>query len=301
MSRILIIKLANNSFERYFSKQMEKSEIDVCDIAGLLDLSKTNSLRDILLHRGVYRYAKSHNFDKYDKIIVFDAVVLVPGIFLAVRGKAKIYLWLWNSLGSGRNIGLRFIKGLFPRVDFYTFDRADACRYGFKYNHQFYFRLPNVGNPSLSSKTLFFIGQDKGRLNQLQVIASLVPEGFDCDFRVVPDPEVVYPMGTPFLTAGFMDYSEVIDIVGKSEVLVDLVKHDQVGMTLRVLEALYYGKKIITNNASLLSSEIYTTGNVFVLGCENEGLAEFLDKPTYAYPSELLDRYSYESWLEGFN
>lgn len=103
--------------------------------------------------------------------------------------------------------------------------------------------------------------------------------------------------GSVLVHEEFMNYQDVIEHIKRSLAIVDIVKDGQVGMTLRVLEAVFFGKKVISNNVKLRETDIYATGNVYILGNETIPLSLFLEQQTKEYPKRLLKKYSYETWL----
>ena len=65
----------------------------------------------------------------------------------------------------------------------------------------------------------------------------------------------------------------------KSNIIVDLLQDKQEGITVRTLEGVFYGKKILTNNTKIRQSDLYDPDNIFVLKNANVNeLQKFLKK-----------------------
>ena len=55
-----------------------------------------------------------------------------------------------------------------------------------------------------------------------------------------------------------LPYEENINRTLNANIIIDITKENQSGWTLRILEALFFNKKLITNNINILGSEIYS-------------------------------------------
>ena len=83
--------------------------------------------------------------------------------------------------------------------------------------------------------------------------------------------------------------------------IVELVQENQSGMTLRVLEGLFLGKKILTDNLFIKKSELYNPMNIFILGESSwEGLEEFIESEFVEYEHGVLSKYMFDVWIDNF-
>ena len=83
--------------------------------------------------------------------------------------------------------------------------------------------------------------------------------------------------------------------------ILDFAQDFQTGLTLRPLEAVYFGKKLITNNKGILEHDIYDSNNMFVLDHNDiEHIVEFLNQPFKSVSHEVLDYYDFSSWINRF-
>lgn len=72
-------------------------------------------------------------------------------------------------------------------------------------------------------------------------------------------------------------------------------------MTIRTLEALFFGKKLITTNSGIKYFDIYHPDNIFVLdGTENRTIKEFLGSELHEFPQEIVRQYDIEYWIKQF-
>ena len=70
-------------------------------------------------------------------------------------------------------------------------------------------------------------------------------------------------------------------------------------MTMRPLESVLYGKKLITNNKNVQELPFYRYGNVLIIDELNlDEIYPFLRRAFVPYPDEEKERYSYKNFLK---
>lgn len=97
----------------------------------------------------------------------------------------------------------------------------------------------------------------------------------------------------------YMPYDEVIANIKGCKAILELVSDGQTGITQRPYEAIYYGKKLITNNKDVMRYSFYNEERVFLLGQRDiSELAEFINKPGCEYDVGI--EYTFDRWVRGF-
>ena len=95
-----------------------------------------------------------------------------------------------------------------------------------------------------------------------------------------------------------LPYTQVTKIFQTSKVLLDFPHPDQNGLTIRTIESLGFGKKLITTNKDVTNYDFYNDQNVLYVDPEFENLDLDFFLSDYRQPSvEVLNRYSLENWL----
>lgn len=139
--------------------------------------------------------------------------------------------------------------------------------------------MEEITRYSLSDKNnnqpiCFFLGRDKGRLQIINELADrLIKLGCKLDFNVVKD-KTSSPT-SKYLIEKQIPYEENIRRTLSSNIIVDITKENQSGWTLRILEALFFNKKLITNNINILGSEIYSESRFFIIGHDDWDTLEY--------------------------
>ena len=91
--------------------------------------------------------------------------------------------------------------------------------------------------------------------------------------------------------------SEIRDILLSSNVVVDIQHPRQTGLTMRTIEMLGLGKKLITTNADIRNYDFYNPRNILVIDRDNPVIDEdFIRTPYEEIDEDIRKRYS----LEGF-
>ena len=88
-------------------------------------------------------------------------------------------------------------------------------------------------------------------------------------------------------------------IQADAEIAIDICHPKQSGLTMRSIESLGAGKKLITNNKTILRYDFYRPENCYVVdGTAKADLAYFLNGAYQPYPPALVEKYYVDSWLE---
>ena len=241
--------------------------------------------------------------DGDDKIIVFDSYTTARQLsWLRSNWPDKrVILWYWNTV---TNDGL--IRKLPQGVELWSYSIKDCERYGMRFNTQFFFDCLAGDAEQIREKPLsprpraLFYGRDKGRSAQIRHIAEeLADAGVEVDLRIAPDKA---PGFQALRNPDLVPYQTVVDMVKDTDIIMDYCSRPaDSGLSLRAMESLFFGKKLVTNNLEILGSDFYNPANVYVLDHDCRSLKEFVDCPRVLVPSEIRDRYLLSNWIKRFD
>lgn len=216
----------------------------------------------------------------------------------------QVFLFFWNKVNRYNRGHLRFSDA----DAIFSTDPEDCKKYKLNYNHIFYpkeFYTPCA--LSDGQHKLFFLGVDKGRAPYISSLKNVLEEsGLFCDIRILShtSDSNYQKRFQDILTDKRLTYSEYLELLKDCHILLDVNQEGQSALTMRVMEAIYHSKKLITNNRHILDYDFYDSNNILVL--PEEGLPSaneiqhFLQKPFHPYPDSILDNYSFEHWVEQF-
>lgn len=128
----------------------------------------------------------------------------------------------------------------------------------------------------------------------------------NCKFHLVRDKHTSSSYGAlqGSVTDDTLSYEETLHWIGRSKCLVEILQEGQSGSSLRTLEALFYGKKLLTNNRTIVSEPYYDQQRVFILDRDNPAdLRAFIDRPLDLEENARYwcrSIYHIDQWLEHF-
>jgi hypothetical protein len=98
-----------------------------------------------------------------------------------------------------------------------------------------------------------------------------------------------------------MRYPDYLCRVQRSRAILDIVQTIQTGFSLRVMEHIFFGKKLVTNNAVIQWAEFYHPNNIFLLHRDDlADLKGWLELPFVPIAQEIKDYYRFDNWVERF-
>ena len=240
----------------------------------------------------------------YEKIILFDVFDDID-IAEYIRHKApnaRLIIYYYNIIR--RVTLLQKIKEMDYEV--WSFDRNDCKKYNLSYNPQFYFRELDFTNDIVRNfdykSDVFFVGKDKKRLIKLQEIdTELQKYKIRTKFIVVGDRKETYTLEQKNYLSASISYAECIEYVKNTKCILDIVQKGQKGMTLRIVEAMFFNKKLITNNEDILDMDFYNPQNIYIIGYDNRSMKDFILDGSAQWSEHFIHEYSFENWLVNFD
>ena len=99
----------------------------------------------------------------------------------------------------------------------------------------------------------------------------------------------------------YLDYTKYLEMLAESKVLLDYNAYNQVGLSLRTMESLFFEKKIITSNKNIKKYDFYNKNNVFILGEDNmKNLNRFINSPYKKIDKKIIEYYDFDNWIKRF-
>lgn len=254
-------------------------------IRKLLSIAKLST--EIFFDEWIY------DITKYDMIIIHANIInqSVPKTLRKKGYKGRIIYWYWNPVSA--SISPDKIDR--NNCELWSFDYNDCKKYNMKYNSTYYFRRLPV-QEVIPKTDVFFIGKDKGRYNRLNNFKKFIEDlGFSTNFLIIKDKT---SKGGKY--AKSLPYNEVINLTIEANCILEFLQKEQSGMSLRVMESLFFHKKLITDNKNLKNTKVYDIGNTYIIGSSSIGIEQFMKEPIKPVENTLLKYYDFENWLNRF-
>ena len=178
--------------------------------------------------------------------------------------KARIGFY---AINSSYTIGEKYLELINLQYDFVvTFDKQDSERYGWIYYSGVYSSIPHEDYPIIYD--LLFVGNNAGRINLLhEIYAKLKSKGIKCKFIInqVPSSDMIKNSDIEYNR--HLSYDEIIKLDLQSKCILEVLRENQHGNTLRLSESIVLGRKLLTNNSNILQERYY-----------NENMMQVFDK-----------------------
>ncbi|WCM43023.1 hypothetical protein MG290_04950 [Flavobacterium sp. CBA20B-1] len=91
----------------------------------------------------------------------------------------------------------------------------------------------------------------------------------------------------------------IYDKMDNSEILIDLVRENQSGLSFRFFEAMALHKKIITNNQAILEYDFYNENNILLIDDNFSKIpSSFLSSSYTKLPENIYEKYTLNTWVK---
>lgn len=225
---------------------------------------------------------------------------------------AKLVLYLDDSVENLKGVEKTFC--LYDRV--LTFDRMDAQKYGIGFRPLFFGKSyqDQMKNRLEPTHNLCFIGtihsDRQNVISKVETDPAVTTGGKDffCygylqswfmywyyflrrpEFRKKPFNYFQYTQ----LPSG-----QVAEHMARSVAILDIEHPKQSGLTMRTIETIGLGKKIITTNADIANYDFYNSNNILIIDRNDPKIIpEFFRKPYEPMSAELYGKYSIDGWID---
>lgn len=302
MKKTLIIKRISNDFDRFVCQSLEENldevvAIDAFKISGKVGRKLINILKNCesdFLFEMILSIRKKE-IKNFKQIILFDDY---PDIHLIKWIKKNnpsctIKLWFWNV----PNYSIEIYRDY---CEMYCFDKIFSDSHGISFINQFYFE-PIANKYYKNTEPIYdltYIGIDKDRSRILLDISSELDKiGVNYNFNLVTDKQNLGKGIQCRMNA--MSYSGVINLCVESKAILELVHSEQKGLTWRALEALFFQRKLVTNNNYIKYFDFYNKNNIFIYGEDSiDDFLAFIASPYEPVSREIVDKYTVRNWFE---
>lgn len=290
--KILFIALDYHGYTRSIINEMRAVGGDVTYV----DIQPRSLVFKVLrtAGRGLYdQYLEAHHASAikqskaaaYDKVVFLQAHQMSPKNLTDLRAaqpKAEFTLYNWDSLS---NHDYRLQSKWFDRV--LTFDPVDARENGYGYLPLFcsrymqglrrdrgepasLFMVGNIVKPTRYMAVESFRRYCTGNRLKFKQHLKISPVAW---FDVVRSG--LYPRDVSFRA---IDSTVFCDMIETSSAAFDFANHAQSGQTMRMMENLCLGKKIVTSNTWVKQEPFYSPDRIHVFdGLDFSGVADFLN------------------------
>lgn len=242
-----------------------------------------------------------------DCIFIIRGSSLTKEVLERIKKKysgVPLYQYQWDSVESNPNA--INIAELCERN--FTFDFADSDTYQWRYRPLFFCEDKGIKNREID---ISFIGTlHTKRLQIVKQLMEFCKENQYTNFLYLYCNKLIYLkkkyiehddkyQGLADGNVKFKSLSleETNKIYGKSKVVVDYTA-EQTGLTMRTIESIGNGCKLITNNKYIQNTDLYYPENILLYtGVSFDIPKTFVEEPCKRLPLEIRKKYMLENWV----
>lgn len=191
-------------------------------------------------------------------------------------------------------------REIFSKI--YSFDSEDVENHPYlTKTHNYIYIEKQPIKESFLTKAFVVLSKDKKRNKTISKIADQFDENQyqgKYEFVIVDKPNKSLNKNLIF-SKKRISFSEIASKIGNTEIMVDIVRKDQTGLSFRVFESLAYQKKLITTNSSIKNYNFYNPNNILIIDEDNPIIPKsFLETKYKPLASEIYNQYTLETWTD---
>lgn len=206
-----------------------------------------------------------------------------------LRNTNFTFYWSWNEINKKKE--LEAMQEMGYNISLY--DYYAATKFNLKYIHQVYrFAPASIIKPEVKTHEYdcYWLGKIKSRLpvvNRLEKF--LLSQKLTCRFIYV------------YERTQRLSYIENLRNVLNSKCIIDINDEGSFGLSLRVMESIFFNRKLITTNSFIRQCDFYNPNNIFIYGEDkDESIKAFMDLDYQPVSQDILNRYDINEWIGNF-
>lgn len=254
--------------------------------------------------RQLKNYKKIENV-QYDYIFTIVGKGLKIDLFenfLSNQNNCKKILYLWDDIDRIDNY--IEISKYFERI--ISFDKDDCCKYGLEFLPLFYCN-EFLYNKEKKYIDFFFTGwlhSDREKI--LDKIIKEYPNTKYNWFALLRTSRLhsfknflcTFKKRKFYVSFKDLSLSDNATYMKKSKIVIDMPFESQKGLSMRTIESLAAGVKLITTNKEVKYYDFYNENNILIINRENPIIKDnFINIPCRPIAPEILEKYSIKNWI----
>lgn len=316
--KVLLIMPCFFGYEKEVKRKLEENGAEV-----FLVFENMNEIN--FWYRFVYVYCSSkkeklmnHYYKQHIKKLPnkIDYVLVVRGDSLSTiilemlreRYSTAIFsMYQWDSVANNKNASK--IARHFDRVA--TFDMKDAKMYGWKYRPLFYIKELCDGTISRDIDMTYICSIHSKRVYIYNLLKKIADENnlrlYNYMFvkriryilhKYIKKDKVFMDVAKSDVFYNSLDIQQTNKIYNRSKIIVDYTHPMQSGLTMRTIESVGHGCKLITNNKNICETPLYNN-NIYIYDEDNFIIPkEFIEREYEPLDKIQMEYYSLDGWLE---
>lgn len=230
-----------------------------------------------------------------------DVILTIKGDFIDPKSITKFKKFAKKSIAYFNDSTTRCpkIKRVIPAFDeVYSFEKKDCNKHNLNFITNWIYPITANGK-SDEKYQVYNISSKDSRTPLLSKIARILKDQ-QIKYKIiifhkknkVKDPNLDYtPIQIPL--------TEVMDNLSNSQILLDINRKGQNGLSYRVFESLHLEKKLITTNVDIKNYDFYNPNNILVIDEKKPYIPLlFFDSKYDKIPEKFYQKHTLEEWIK---
>lgn len=249
---------------------------------GLKEINRTDFIINAIKKRG-----------KLDQVLIIRPDKLQKKALVFVRENCtEMSTFLFDGIENFKE--QKKLLSYFDSV--YSYDRNDVTKYNLKFLTNFIF--DDSIETTINSQKVFNISSFDNRFVLLEKLALELKKN-NISYRFIVKKKKHETHSNVEIIDKYLPLNEVKKIIAASDILVDIQKEKQTGLSFRVFESLGYNKKLITNNPDIKNYDFYDERNIYVLEGDDFSIPkEFFESEYIKVSPKILENYKLDCWIK---
>lgn len=236
-----------------------------------------------------------------NQILVINPELIDLEYHLAIKKYTDRYIaYLYDSVS--RCPVKHLLEGVFDEI--FSFDKNDVLTYGFSETTN-YIYFDKLENTIKSKQNFIYIGSIDNRLKYLNNFAqNLKKQNQSFLFYAIGKKAYINKLEQVLLGKNEniifqkkrFTQQETLKIYAESDIILDLVRDNQTGLSFRIFEAIGLQKNVITNNKFIETYDIYSFNKIILMN-EFFKKNENISNDSY-YSNEIIYKYHISNWIK---
>jgi len=309
--KITVLSLDLYGFNKFIAQELQKKEIEVTYInsaefkynyKNLAERSK-NFLSKTFLKKNLKKIKQTEfvlnkiSDDIQDVTLVIDPAHFNHTILKEIRKKSKkLIAYNYDSM-----VQLPLPSDKITYFDkIYSFDKNDCEKYQFKFITNFIYIPKEEIKPNFDLKVFTIQSKSQDRMHTINKIAD------ELDRLSIKNYEFhIYGKPSNKANKNIIFFNERISFdlfknkMKNAEILLDLVRKGQNGLSFRIFEAMALQKKLITTNKNIAQYDFYNPNNILIIDADNISIpVSFLNSEYEPLNEQVYQKYTLENWIQ---
>lgn len=230
-----------------------------------------------------------------------DIILTLKGDFIDPKAILEFKKYTIKSIAFFNDSISRYpkIKQVITCFDeVYSFEKKDCLKHNLKFITNWIYPIAD-GNNKKKKYQVFNISSKDKRFSLIEKIASILKE------KNINSKIIIFDRKSKNQKSNNIEFiskqiplTEVNDYLHASQVLLDINRKGQKGLTFRVFESIGLEKKLITTNTDIKNYDFYNPNNILIIDEKRPDIPlAFFNNEYEKIPEILFNKYSLEGWI----